>query len=238
MSETIALSAMSVHRSRPDPARGVFETLLVREGRPLELEAHLARLGSSVETLYAQPLPAVRDAVLDHARGVPLGRLRLTASPRDGGLATAIVVAPVVPAFVFPVAGVELSPLVVEGGIGPHKWVDRRLLTQAEDGRALPLVVDEDGSVLEASRANVFVVEGGSVVTPPADGRLLPGVTRARVVGLAGVREEPIDLARLHAADEVFLTGSVRGVEPVAGRDGPVTGLVAGQLRRHWEENP
>jgi para-aminobenzoate synthetase/4-amino-4-deoxychorismate lyase len=98
--------------------------------------------------------------------------------------------------------------------------------------------VDEDGSVLEASRANVFVVENGSVVTPPADGRLLPGVTRARVVELAGVREEPIDLDRLHAADEVFLTGSVRGVEPVAGRDGPVTRLVAGRLRRHWEERP
>ena len=88
---------------------------------------------------------------------------------------------------------------------------------------AVPLVVDaEDGAALESSRGSLFVVREGVVVTPPADGRLLPGITRAQaieVVRALGVelREEAVDLAR---ADEVFMTGAVRGVEPVASCEG------------------
>ena len=107
------------------------------------------------------------------------------------------------------------------------------------------LVIDADQRVLEASRANVFLVEDGQIVTPPADGRILPGVTRRRVLELATVSEEPVTLARLLAADEVFLTGSVRGVEPAYGyeqltswREGPVTAGVADALRRVWGVGP
>jgi branched-subunit amino acid aminotransferase/4-amino-4-deoxychorismate lyase len=56
------------------------------------------------------------------------------------------------------------------------------------------------------------------------------------------VSEEAIPLDRLVAADEVFLSGSVRGIEPVrdcegAGSwpEGRVTTLVADALRRLWE---
>jgi para-aminobenzoate synthetase / 4-amino-4-deoxychorismate lyase len=91
--------------------------------------------------------------------------------------------------------------------------------------------------VLETARANVFIVEpGGRIVTPPTDGRILPGVTRALVIGLArelGLRVdvEPIDLARLARAREMFLTGSLAGLEP-AGLDGRPAGggAVAAQL--------
>jgi para-aminobenzoate synthetase/4-amino-4-deoxychorismate lyase len=45
----------------------------------------------------------------------------------------------------------------------------------------LPLIVDLDGQVLEAAAANVLIVHGATVVTPPLDERLLPGTVRARV---------------------------------------------------------
>jgi para-aminobenzoate synthetase / 4-amino-4-deoxychorismate lyase len=240
---------MRVQRSRPDPARGVFETLLVRDGRALELEAHVSRLGSSVEELYAADPPEVRDLVAAAARDVPLGRLRVTVAPNGNGRPAADVrVAAVDESVVFPpfARGVRLSRLDVHGGLGAHKWADRRLLEEAETtGNSVALVVDGDGCVLEASRANVFVVEDGAIVTPPADGRILPGVTRGRLLELVPVREEPISFARLLAADEVFLSGSVRGVEPVWGLDGgrtwhvgTVTPLVADELRRRWEVHP
>jgi para-aminobenzoate synthetase/4-amino-4-deoxychorismate lyase len=137
--------------------------------------------------------------------------------------------------------GVRLRPLAVPGGLGAHKWADRRALEAADDGDTVPLVVDDD-SALEAARANLFVVEDGAIFTPPADGRILPGVTRRRVMELMPVSEEAISLDRLVAADEVFLSGSVRGIEPVrdcqgvgAWPEGPVTTLVAGELRRLWE---
>jgi len=248
MSDAMARSRMSVQRSRPDPARGVFETLLVRDGRALELEAHVARLGSSVEKLYGASPPEVRDLVADAARGVELGRLRLAVAPNGNGEPHAeIRVAPVGESLVFPpfARAVRLSRLDVHGGLGAHKWADRTLLEEAETGDSVALIVDGDGSVLEASRANVFVVEDGAIVTPPADGRILPGVTRARLLEIVPVREQPISFARLLAADEVFLSGSVRGVEPVWGIEGgrawhvgTVTPLVADELRRRWEMHP
>jgi para-aminobenzoate synthetase/4-amino-4-deoxychorismate lyase len=234
---------MQQHRSLPDQQQGVFETLLVVDGRPVELDAHLARLGASLQTLYGAGVPAdVDDAVRDGARDATLGRLRVTVAPNGSGLTTAVRVAAVDPALVFPAAGVRVEPLRVPGGWGAHKWADRGPLAAAESGDTVPLVVDHEDTVLEASRANVFIVESGTIVTPPTDGRILPGVTRSRLLSLIDAREEFISLQRLIEADEVFLTGSVRGVEPVAvcrrarvWEPGPVTRSAAAELRRHWE---
>jgi branched-subunit amino acid aminotransferase/4-amino-4-deoxychorismate lyase len=55
-------------RRRPDPQQGVFETLLVLNGRPIELDAHLARLEASLKALFpdrvAPTLPALDVAVV------------------------------------------------------------------------------------------------------------------------------------------------------------------------------
>jgi len=234
---------MGTHRSRPDQSRGVFETFLVTDGRPVELAAHLERLSRSLLALYsAEVPPGTEEAVCDAARETPLGRLRLTVVPTKGKVTSSVRVTAIEPAIVFPEAGVRVTPLTVAGGWGAHKWVDRGALEPAGNG-SLPLVVDHDlTTVLEASRANVFIVEGDRLVTPPADGRILPGVTRARLLQLLTVREEVVSLDRLADADEVFLTGSVRGVEAVSvcgGRriwvPGPVSRAVAARLKRHWE---
>ena len=73
-----------------------------------------------------------------------------------------------------------LEPFALPGGLGAHKWRDRRLLEALAALRpgAVPLLVDTDGLVLEAAYANVWIVEGDALITPPADGRMLPG-TRA-----------------------------------------------------------
>jgi para-aminobenzoate synthetase/4-amino-4-deoxychorismate lyase len=228
----------------PDPAQGVFETTLVTGGRPVALEAHLARLEASLAALYGLAVPErARAQVEEAAAGLELGRLRLTVGS-DG--ASSVRVANVDPALVFPTDGVAVAPIAVPGGIGPHKWADRRLLDQAGEqlAPAVPLVVDaEDGAALESSRGSLFVVREGVVVTPPADGRLLPGITRTQaieVVRALGVelREAPVDLAE---ADEVFMTGAVRGVEPVASCEGvaawdsgELTARVAAELRALW----
>src|SRR5690606_5545028 len=128
------------------------------------------------------------------------------------------------PAAVFPrwEHGAELCSLRYEGGLGQHKWSDRARLAAVPAG-TLPLLVDGD-EVLEAGRANVFVVFGAELATPPADGRILPGIARARVIEIAGaggveVVERRLRRAELRAADAVLLTGSVRGVEPAHSLD-------------------
>ena len=154
------------------------------------------------------------------------------------------------PALVFPSweRATTLAAIVVRGGIGAHKWSDRRLLDQAQSdcGEALPLVLDEDGAVLEVSRGNVFLVRDGSLVTPLTDGRLLPGVARRRVIEAADAdgiktREEVVSQDQLQEADEVFVSGSVRGVEPVREYtgvqrwdEGALTRTISTALRGLW----
>jgi para-aminobenzoate synthetase / 4-amino-4-deoxychorismate lyase len=238
---------MTAHGSRPDRQRGVFETFQVRDGRPVELGAHMARLRASLGALYGAPVPdGARETVIARSRGLRLGRARLDVAPNgSGALAVEVRAAPVDPSIVFPEIdrGARLVPMTVPGGWGAHKWVDRELLDAGATDAVLPLLVDHDGTVLEASRANVFIVEAGTILTPPADGRILPGVTRARVIELLGAREEIVSLDRLADADEAFLTGAVRGIEPVLACErvrvwtgGTVTGGAAAALRRHWEE--
>jgi para-aminobenzoate synthetase / 4-amino-4-deoxychorismate lyase len=116
---------------------------------------------------------------------------------------------------------VVLSPVVLPGGLGAHKWRDRRLLDElAERVDAVPLIVDLEGDVLEAAYANVFIVEGTHLVTPPLDGRQLPGTVRARVLALHPAREERLTLDRLAAADELLLASSIRGIHPARMVDG------------------
>ena len=220
-----AAPGLPLDPSRPDAAAGVFETLLVRDGRPVELAAHLDRLAAAVAALYGAALPREEAAAIAerHAVGLDRGRLRLTAIPgTDGGPpALDASAAPLSPGSDTPL---RLSPVTLPGGLGPYKWNDRRLLETLERRAgpgALPLLVDLDGLVLEASRANVFAVSNDTLVTPPLDGTILPGVTRARVIRRAAglgieVQERPLPLAELLGADAIFVTSAIRGVQPVA----------------------
>jgi para-aminobenzoate synthetase/4-amino-4-deoxychorismate lyase len=235
----------------PNPARGVFETLLVLDGKPVELERHLERLESSVNALWGEHEPATaRELILDCSGGLPLGRLRLDVVPAAAGTTATVKAVPVEEALLFPPwsRAIDLRPIAVPGGIGAHKWVDRRLLERAEADAngAVALILDIDGTLLEGSRSSLFLVRHGAIWTPAADGRLLPGVTRARVIEAARalgaeVHEEALPLDRLLEADEAFLTGAVRGIEPVRSclglrewRGGELTARLSYELRRTW----
>ena len=237
----------------PDRAIGVFETLLVSDRSPIEFDAHLARLRASVRELFDSELPAQgRELALRAAQPLALGRLRLTVAPdAQGALAADVVTAQVDPLSVFPSwdRAIALRPFVVPGGLGAHKWADREGLAWTEatepDG-SLPLVLDNGAEVLEASRANVFAIDGDVVITPPTDGRILPGVARARAIEAARslgieVREQALGVDELLAAGEAFLTGSVRGIEPVRSlgendlrRPGSASSSIAAEIKRQW----
>jgi para-aminobenzoate synthetase/4-amino-4-deoxychorismate lyase len=244
--------SIAIQRPRPDERRGVIETILIFDDRPIDLDAHLARLQATVKKVYGEQAPDTRSLVIDSARGGGLGRMRLTVSPRsEGGLGAQVMVAPFDPSNVFPSSAfaTTLKTMVVDRGYGEHKWADRELLTRAEaiaGPAAVPLLVSEEDMLLEASRANLFVVRSGTLHTPPLDGSILPGVTRDSVIEIArdmgvAVSEEPLARDALGDADEVFLTGSLRGVEPVRGIDeedlaglGRLAGELAVGLRERW----
>jgi len=238
----------------PDPDLGVLETVLVLDGRPVELDAHLARLGNSLTELYGNPLPAgLAGAIEGRARELGRGGLRVAVAPGDrAGLDATVVPAGLGPELALPSepALVTAHSLVLSSGLGPHKWADRSLLDQAQatlPEDAVALIVDWDGTVLEAARGNVFAVIEGVLTTHPTDGRVLPGIARARAIELAAaagipVREAALSRAEMIAAEEVFLTGSLRGVERVRELDGAtlpkqgsISGSLAAGLREAWQ---
>jgi hypothetical protein len=149
-----------------------------------------------------------------------------------------------VPEAVFPERGARLRAHSVSGGHGSHKWVDRVGMDHPSAG-AGQLICD-GGELLEAGWANLFAVREGTLWTPAADGRLLAGMARAAILEIArdeglDTLEQPLHARDLLDADEVFLTNSIRGIEPAASLDGaplpgsgPISRRLAGALRRRW----
>lgn len=217
-----------------DVSRGVIETLLVVDGRPLELARHLGRAAESVHELYAAGLPhSIAPLIEEAAVGHALARLRVVLEP--GALASpAIAVEPIDRAIVLPGEEVALATVTVSGGFGAHKLADRSWLAEIEEAAGegvRALLATREGALLETTRANVLLIRGGVLATPPLDGAILPGVVRARLLerarhaGLIAV-ELPLTLEDLRDADAVALSSSVRLLElarvPAAGRSAEV----------------
>jgi para-aminobenzoate synthetase / 4-amino-4-deoxychorismate lyase len=230
---------------RPDPAQGVFDSLLVVGGEPVELEAHLARLGRTLLQVYGAELPAaVREQVQPVALPFELGRLRITAMPARIGFEIEMTARPLDPALMFPAAGAALGSVNRPGGHGPHKWVDRRDMEHPDAGPGQLIRAGDE--LLEAGWANLFAVREETLWTPPADGRILPGIARATLLEIAGeegipTHQQPLRAEDLYTAEETFLTNSVRGIEPATSLDGtdlpgrgPLSDRLATALRRRW----
>jgi branched-chain amino acid aminotransferase len=86
------------------------------------------------------------------------------------------------------------------------------------------IALGPDGMISEGSGQNVFVVQRGTIFTTPANGTLLPGITRDSIITLARdagieVREMPLQREMLYVADEIFLTGTASEVTPVRSVD-------------------
>lgn len=212
---------------------GLFETLRVRGGSVLRLEAHLARLSHGAEILglalpaidFASALEAVRAA-----NGLDDAVLRLTvtrgegprgvlppATPHPTVLITAAPMAAPAPAARLMIATCtrrnEYSPLC---GVKSLNYLDNILARQeaARAGADDAILLNTHERVAETSIANLFAVIEGRLVTPPLADGALPGVMRAAVLAHGG-EEQSLTADDLARADEIFLSSSL-GLRPVA----------------------
>ncbi len=112
-----------------------------------------------------------------------------------------------------------------------------------ESGFDEAIMLTDDGHVSEGSGENVFLVQGGKLITPAVSDNILVGITRSSVMELAknelGVEtvERSIDRTELYLADECFLTGTAAHLTPVtrvdhrpvgSGQVGPITKKLQG----------
>jgi branched-chain amino acid aminotransferase len=112
----------------------------------------------------------------------------------------------------------------------------------AKDAGAVEaILLSAEGFLAEGTTSNVHIVRGGRVETPKSHG-ILDGITRSVVLEEAarhGVEVVELDLPpqALYAADEAFISSSIRGILPIATVDGrKVASGVRGPLTRRLQE--
>lgn len=222
---------------------GLFETLLLQDGRLWRKAWHLRRLRDAAAIL-ALPLDArIEQALQDLANAAPTGchvlRLTVTRGPGARGLRLPEQIQPSVFARLLPWTLAPGQPLrLVQSGIRRNETsplsrlktlnyldnilaLDNALARGADDA----LLLNMQGRVACTSAANLCMAVGDTLFTPPIDDGVLPGITRqvvqekAGAIGLA-MREQSLAVADLPRARAVFALNSLRLAQPVQSLDG------------------
>jgi D-alanine transaminase len=241
---------------------GVYEVVRTYRGAPFELAAHLDRLNRSVKELsLSQPYSKAQWAQwiqqglgqAGYEEAKVYIQITRGAAPRDHAFPPEVR-----PTVVMTIR--ELHPLSLQirrDGVSACTCEDLRwgrcdikslnllgnVLAREEARKAgvFEAILVKDGLVTEGSLSNVMAVQSGTIVTAPEGPRILSGVTRTVVLGLAEKENIPVEerflpVDSLYTADEVFLTGTtleVLGVVRVDGRTigsgqpGPITKTLA-----------
>jgi len=212
---------------------GLYETLKLVGGVPVFFEEHVARLDLGLEELgLERPCSRAEMAAqicrLSAAGDVPDGacRVLVTAGPPQGKPGLLIQTDrrqfPARPLRVISYLGVRVRAQLKAMTV-MQSYLAQRAATAA--GADDAILIDDEGRIFEGATSNMFLVRGGGLVTPPAEGAILPGVLRAKVEELAGAHGIPVveafaRVADLRADDGMLLTSSVRGIVPVGSVDG------------------
>ncbi len=228
---------------------GVFETVLVVDGVPCELEPHLARLARSAAMLdLPEPdLEAWRACAATAIGGWNGGRemvlkLVLTRGVEGTGRVTGSATGSPVPADLLAQRRSGISAVTLTRGATPElaaqaPWLllGAKTLSYAMNMAALRhatargaddvVFTAPGGTVLEGPTSSIVVAKDAALRTPPPESGILPGTTQGalfRGAAAAGweTRVEPLTVDDLRAADGVWLASSVRLLTRVHTLDG------------------
>jgi len=222
---------------------GLFETLLVQNGRPRRWQAHMDRLGVGCERLGLSMPP--QSILLREVQTVCAGLVDAVAkivitrggdqrgyTPTEDARSVRIVSAHRFPAGVANLArkGVRARicdlRLAIQPALGGMKHLNRleQVLASAElRGSDVEegILLDSEDYVVCAVSANIFLVMDDRLLTPRLDRCSVRGVLRGHILANFSARCEQrrITLDMLHEADEVFITNTVKGIVPVTAID-------------------
>ncbi len=231
---------------------GVYEVIPVYSRRAFRLPEHLKRLQHSldgiklrnphseaewtsiIEQVIAQHEPEDQYIYLHITRGV---------AKRDHAFPV-----PPVPPTVFVMSSPLTTPpaALLQSGIACVTVVDNRwlrcdikaiallpnvLLRQAavEAGCAEAILIRDDAFLTEGAASNIFVVKNGTLLAPPKDNLMLPGITYDVILELAAADGIPhevrrVSKAEVFSADELLLTSSTKEVLAITTLDGKPVG--------------
>ena len=244
----------------------VFETMRVSEGRVFRWERHLERLrrgiaGMGVEAPSEADLASAVQSTLQ-ANELTEARVRLSvsagpmAAPDLGAAGPSMMIVTADPLsdassgeLALRVSSIRVDQSRPLGFAKTAQYLVY-LLARAEAravGAGDALLLNHRDELCEAATANVFALIDGVLVTPSVESGPVLGVARSVVLELATARglaceERTLHLTELSDAEELFLTNSIVGVQPVSRVDGENGELLwqnstaGGQLTRELGE--
>jgi branched-chain amino acid aminotransferase len=247
---------------------GVFEGIRAYNGRVFLLDEHIDRLYDSAKAI-ALDIPMTKEemsrAVIETCKANELseGYIRLVVTRGKGTLglnpylcnkAEVIVIAAKIQLYpqelydnglkIVTVGTIRNHPEAINPRIKSLNYLNNVMakIEAINAGCLECLMLNHKGEVAEASGDNVFAIKDGVITTPPSTCGALEGLTRNKVIELAGkagyeVRESPMARYDLYVADEVFLTGTAAEIISVVdidkrvigdGKPGSITAELAG----------
>jgi 4-amino-4-deoxychorismate lyase len=232
---------------------GLFETLLVNNGRPRRWQGHMDRLGVGCERLGLKMPP--QSILLREVQTVSAGLANAVVKIviTRGGVARSYMppeddnCVRIVSAHLYPQGIAEIARkgvrarlcelrLAIQPALGGMKHLNRleQVLASAELRKfdaSEGVLLDREDNVVCAVAANIFLVMDDRLLTPRLDLCGVRGVVRGHILAGFAARSElrRITLDMVHEADEVFICNTVKGIVPVTAIDdqeyaiGPVT---------------
>jgi branched-chain amino acid aminotransferase len=246
----------------------VFDGARFYNGLTPDLDRHCARVNRSAEALMLTPhistdemVAIIREGLKAYAPdaavyirpmywGIECGLSAILPGEGQPGFAVCLEEIPMPPAdFSVKVTTTRFRRPVMEDAVVNAKAAclypnNARMLAEARaKGCQNALVADAMGNLAESATANVFLVKDGEVFTPIPNGTFLAGITRARhIANLRAdgftVHETVLTFDDARAADEIFLSGNMAKVTPVASFDdrGYPTGANQNPITRRTRE--
>lgn len=225
---------------------GVCDLMRTLGGVPYFLDEHISRLVTSARKIgLTLPWPGelIRNIVLETLErnpGMDEANIRVIIT---GGSSTDFMTPQGSPRLIVLVTkipripdewytrGVKVITSLSERSIPGAKSISYIAATLAlkkarEQGAMEALLVDRDGYIPEGTTSNLFAFIDNALIT--ADTGVLEGITRKVILSLA-VKMFPIEFRTLHMdqllkADEVFISGTNKGIVPVVQIDETVLG--------------
>ena len=233
---------------------GVWEGLRVYDGKVFRLDHHLKRLASSAKALAFAEIPSADAIKEEIRRTLEANQMkdgvhiRLTLSrgekitsgmdPRLNQSGPILIVLAEWKAPVYGSEGIRLitsairrfPPDCMDPNIHHNNLVQSILakIQANAAGADDALMLDLQGFVAETNATHIFLVEDGVLWTPTT--RACPeGVTRHEILDICREHSIPhqvgdISLTQVYRADEMFCTGTMGEITPVAEVDGRVIG--------------
>ncbi|MEO9571727.1 MAG: aminotransferase class IV [Polaribacter sp.] len=221
----------------------IFETVKVMHNKVVFWEDHYFRLMASMRMLRMKipiefTLEFLEQEILKTItvqEKAEAYRVRLNIFRKDGGLYT-----PKTNAIDFTIEVKEITHQVKEyysldlykdfynysGLLSTIKTNNRMLNTLAsifakENDLDNCILLNEKKGVVEVTNGNIFIVKGSVIKTPSLEEGCVKGIARKKVISILSkkkeftIEETSISPFEIQKADEVFITNSIIGVQPV-----------------------